>query len=116
MTKPELLALLETAEDEGVVEEADASLVEEALNFGEIEVRSVMVLRVDVRTIEDDMLVRDAVEVSQDGYSRLPVVHDTPDHVLGILHIKDVYRVTWSNPDLCQPTGGRDHPAGLLRA
>ncbi len=100
VTKPELLALLETAEDEGVVEEADASLVEEALNFGEIQVRSVMVPRVDVRTIEDDMLVRDAVEIFfETGYSRLPVVHDTPDHVLGILHIKDVYRVTWSNPD-----------------
>jgi putative hemolysin len=100
VTKPELLALLETAEDEGVVEEADASLVEEALNFGDIQVRSVMVPRVDVRTIEDTMPVRDAVEVFfETGYSRLPVVRDTPDHVLGILHVKDVYRMTWSDPD-----------------
>ena len=100
VTKPELLALLETAEDEGVVEESDASLVEEALNFGEIQARNVMVPRVDVRTIEDDMLVRDAVEIFfETGYSRLPVVRDTPDHVLGILHVKDVYRMTWSNPE-----------------
>jgi putative hemolysin len=101
VTKPELLALLETAEDEGVVEEADASLVEEALNFGDIQVRSVMVPRVDVRTIEDTMPVRDAVEIFfETGYSRLPVVRDTPDHVLGILHIKDVYRMTWSDPNM----------------
>ena len=100
ITKPELLALLETAEDEGVVEEADASLVEEALNFGEIQVRSVMVPRVDVRTLEDTTPVRDAVEIFfETGYSRLPVVRDTPDHVLGILHVKDVYRLTWSNPE-----------------
>ena len=98
VTKPELLALLETAEDEGIVEESDANLVEEALSFGDIQVRSVMVPRVDVRAIEDSILIRDAVEVFfETGYSRLPVYRDTPDNVLGILHIKDVYRVTWSN-------------------
>ena len=100
VTKPELLALLETAEDEGVVEEADASLVEDALNFGEIQVRSVMVPRVDVRSLDVSMLIRDAVEIFfETGYSRLPVHRDTPDHVLGILHVKDVYRVTWSDPE-----------------
>ena len=100
VTKPELLALLETAEDEGVVEEADANLVEEALSFGDIQVRSVMVPRVDVRAIEDTLLICDAVEVFfETGYSRLPIYRDTPDHVLGILHIKDVYRVTWSRDD-----------------
>jgi putative hemolysin len=100
VTKPELLALLETAEDEGVVEESDANLVEEALSFGDIQVRSVMVPRVDVRTIEETMLIRDAVEIFfETGYSRLPVYRETPDHVLGILHIKDVYRLTWSNDD-----------------
>ena len=47
------------------------------------------------------MPVRDAVEVFfETGYSRLPVVRDTPDHVLGILHIKDVYRMTWSDPNM----------------
>jgi putative hemolysin len=100
VTIPELLALLETAEDEGVVEEGDASLVEDALNFGDIQVRSVMVPRVDVRTIEESLLIRDAVEIFfETGYSRLPVYRETPDHVRGILHIKDVYRVTWADPD-----------------
>jgi putative hemolysin len=100
VTKPELLALLETAEDEGVVEEADANLVEEALSFGDIQVRSVMVPRVDVRAIEDTALIRNAVDIFfETGYSRLPVYRETPDHVLGILHIKDVYRVTWSQAD-----------------
>ena len=100
VTKPELLALLETAEDEGVVEEADASLVEDALNFGDIQVRSVMVPRVDVRSVDESLLIRDAVEIFfETGYSRLPVHRETPDHVRGILHIKDVYRVTWVDPE-----------------
>ena len=98
VTKPELLALLEAAEDEGVVEEEEASLVEDALNFGDIQVRSVMVPRVDVRSVEHDTTVRDAVSIFfETGYSRLPVHRDTQDNVLGTLHIKDVFRVLWAN-------------------
>ena len=101
ITKPELYALLEAAEDEGVVEEEEASLVEEALNFSEIQVRSVMVPRVDVRTIENTMSIKDAVGIFfETGYSRLPVYRDTQDNVLGIIHVKDVFQVTWANPGM----------------
>jgi putative hemolysin len=52
VTRGELLAILETAEDEGVVEGDAADLAEEALGFGEIQVRSVMVPRVDVVSLD----------------------------------------------------------------
>lgn len=100
VTKPELLALLEAAEDEGVVEEEEASLVEDALNFGDIQVRSVMIPRVDVRTIAHDTLLRDAVDVFfETGFSRLPVHRDTTDNIIGILHIKDVFHIVWTAGD-----------------
>ena len=101
VTKPELLALLEAAEDEGVVEGEEADLVEDALNFGDIQVRSVMVPRVDVRSIEHDTSVRDAVGIFfETGYSRLPVHRDSQDKVLGTLHVKDVFRVMWANDEV----------------
>jgi putative hemolysin len=101
VTKPELLALLETAEDEGVVEEDAASLVEEALAFGDIQVRSVMIPRVDVRGIDGPTPIRDAIETFfTTGFSRLVVFKETPDHVLGTLHIKDVFRMIWGDGDV----------------
>jgi putative hemolysin len=101
MTKLELLALLSTAEDEGVVEEDEASLVEDAINFSAIQVRSVMVPRVDVSSIENTTTIREAVAIFfETGYSRLPVFRETPDNVLGILHIKDVFRVTWQDSEV----------------
>jgi putative hemolysin len=101
VTKPELLAMLETAEDEGVVEQDEASLVEEALAFGDIQVRSVMIPRVDVRAIENTTQIRDAVtEFFTTGFSRLVVFRETPDHVLGTLHIKDVFRMLWADGDM----------------
>jgi putative hemolysin len=97
----EILAMLETAEDEGVVEADEADLVEDALGFGDIVVRSVMVPRVDVRAIEADSPLADAVEIFfTTGYSRLPIFRETPDNVLGILHVKDAFRLTWNDREI----------------
>lgn len=99
ITEAELLAMLEAAKDEGVVEHGEAELVEEALEFGDIQVRSVMIPRVDVTSVEGNTPVSDAMNLLlKTGFSRLPVYRETPDNILGILHIKDVIRLIWDNP------------------
>lgn len=107
VTRGELLAILETAEDEGVVEGDAANLAEEALEFGEIQVRSVMVPRVDVRALDATSTLGGAVDTFfETGFSRLPVYREQPDNVLGILHIKDVFRLTWAEPEAAlRPVG-----------
>jgi magnesium and cobalt exporter, CNNM family len=100
ITHAEILAMVEAAEDEGVVETAEAELVEEALEFGRILVRSVMVPRVDVRAIEGAATLGAAVDLFfSTGYSRLPVFRETPDDILGILHIKDAFRLLWTDKE-----------------
>jgi putative hemolysin len=100
ITHAEILAMVETAEDEGVVEQAEAELVEEALEFGRILVRSVMVPRVDVRAIEGATSLGTAVDLFfSTGFSRLPVFRETPDDILGILHVKDTFRLLWSDQE-----------------
>jgi putative hemolysin len=98
ITHSEILAMVQTAEDEGVVEENEADLVGEALVFGRILVRSVMVPRVDVQAISGTTTLGTAVDLFfTTGYSRLPVFRDSPDDILGILHVKDVFRLLWSD-------------------
>lgn len=100
ITHAEILAMVEAAEDEGVVETAEAELVEEALEFGRILVRSVMVPRVDVRAIEGSATLGSAVDLFfSTGYSRLPVFRETPDDILGILHVKDTFRLLWTDEE-----------------
>ena len=100
VTRGELLAMIETAEDEKVLQGDAANLAEEALEFGEIQVRSVMVPRVDVVSLDATSTVGAAVDAFfETGFSRLPVYREQPDNVLGILHIKDVFRLTWAEPD-----------------
>jgi putative hemolysin len=100
VSQAEILAMLETAQDEGIFEAAEADLVEDALGFGEILVRNVMVPRVDVVALAETTTLAEAVSIFfSTGFSRLPVYHETQDHVLGILHIKDVFRLTWTAPE-----------------
>ena len=98
VTRGELLAMLEAAEDEGIVEATDADLIEEAFGFGDTAARSVMVPRVDVSAVEGTTPLRDIVErFFETGYSRLPVYRDSLDDVVGVLHVKDVFRMLLSD-------------------
>lgn len=99
-TTSEIAAMVELAESEGVVESSEAELVEEALEFGRILVRSVMVPRVDVRAIDGETTFGEAVDVFfSTGFSRLPVYKETPDDVLGILYVKDTFQTLWKDKD-----------------
>ncbi|HKG25798.1 MAG TPA: hemolysin family protein, partial [Thermomicrobiales bacterium] len=66
--------------------------------FGRILVRSVMIPRVDVRAIEGATSLGAAVDLFfSTGFSRLPVFRETPDDILGILHVKDTFRLLWTD-------------------
>jgi putative hemolysin len=98
MTRDELLAQLEAAEDEGVVEAAEADLVEEAFRFNETNVRSVVVPRVDVVAVPAAMPLKEAIErFLSSGFSRLPVYGESLDDVVGILYVKDLFQRIWSD-------------------
>jgi putative hemolysin len=111
VTEAEILAMVETAHDEGVVEKSEADLVEEALSFGAIQVRNVMIHRVDVETIPGDMTLDEAMRIFfRTGYSRLPVYRENQDDIIGVLHIKDVFRLLFDNRN-----AGSMHCAELVR-
>jgi putative hemolysin len=111
VTEAEILAMVETAHDEGVVEKSEADLVEEALTFGAIQVRNVMIHRVDVETIPGDMTLDEAMRIFfRTGYSRLPVYRENQDDIIGVLHIKDVFRLLFDNRN-----AGSMHCAELVR-
>lgn len=96
VTADELLAMVETAEDEGVVEEREADLIEEAFQFGQTVVRAVMVPRVDTVAIAGSTPLSQAVDLFfASGFSRMPVYGESLDNILGILYLKDVFRLLW---------------------
>ncbi len=88
MTEEELTAILETAEDEGVIDEERTDLVQSALEFDDLTIAQVLTPRIDMVAIEVDDSLEDVLRVViESQYSRIPVYEDTIDNIIGILHV-----------------------------
>ena len=84
----ELQSIIETAEDEEVLDEDQSELVQAAIDFSEISALEVMTARVDVYAIDIEDSWRDIVAaVEKSPYSRLPVYEGSIDNVIGVLYL-----------------------------
>ena len=94
LTAEDLRHLLEERQDAGQLEEEDREMIEDLLEFGQTMVREVMVPRIDIMGLPMDAdreTLRDLV--AQTGHSRLPLYDGDIDHVVGIIHAKDLFRI-----------------------
>ena len=84
----ELQSIIETAEDEDVLDEDQSELVQAAIDFAEISASEVMTARVDVVAIDIDDDWEEILAVIEDApYSRLPVYEGSIDNVIGVLYL-----------------------------
>ena len=89
----EILRLLHSAEENGVVDENTADLLEKVLAFADLEVRDAMVPRAQMNVVKMDDSPEKIIDyVIDTAHSRLPVIGGDRDEVLGILHAKDLLR------------------------
>jgi CBS domain containing-hemolysin-like protein len=64
------------------------------VSFKERIAREVMVPRIDVFSLSSDTTIKEAAEnFLSEGYSRIPVYKDSVDHIIGVLHYKDILRI-----------------------
>lgn len=93
VTEEEILALAEEAAEASVIEESERELIESIIDFGDTVSREVMVPRPDIVTVDRDMSVSETVELSiERGLTRLPVLGDNADDVVGVVNVKDAVR------------------------
>ena len=84
----ELQSIIETAEDEAVLDEDQSELVQNAIDFSEISAMEVMTARVDVAAIDIDDDWEDILEqIEEAPFSRLPVYEDSIDNIIGVLYL-----------------------------
>ncbi len=100
ITEEELVTIVETAESEGELDSHESRLIKNAIEFDDLEVRDIMVPRVNITAVADDMPPAEIAALFNDsGYSRLPVYHETVDSVTGVLNQKDFVLLYYDNPD-----------------
>ncbi len=92
ITEGELVTMVSEAEKDGALTDQESELIRSAIEFDDVEVQDVLTPRVDVVAVPDDISVIELGEIfAENGYSRLPVYHDTIDNVIGVLHEKDYF-------------------------
>ncbi len=85
-----LMHVVDVAENEGIVDEYETSLVQRVLHFSEAPVKSIMTHRTEVFSLSDSISLREAFPpIIASGYSRIPVYHESPENITGILLVRD---------------------------
>ena len=87
----ELRALVDEAEGQGVIPRAQEELLHNVFDFASREVRDVMVPDPDVVWLEASLTGEEALDlVVQHGHARYPVGRDSLDHLVGVVHFRDL--------------------------
>lgn len=96
----ELQSIIETVEDEGVIDEDRSELLRSALDFSEIAVMDVMTARVDVEALDIDDDWHELLLSGEDlPFSRIPVYENSIDNVIGVLYLNRFFKALLDDPD-----------------
>lgn len=91
ITEEELKTMVGVSEEEGVLEDVEKEMIFNVFDFADLQVKDVMVQRVDVTAVEVTGSYEDLLKIiKEDQYSRIPVYDDTIDDIIGILNVKDL--------------------------
>jgi putative hemolysin len=94
-SEEEVKRIVREGTDQGIFDEAEQELIRSVFEFTDTSVREVMVPRADIHAVELNTPVETVMRgLLQSGFSRAPVYNQDLDHVVGVVHIKDLLRNT----------------------
>ena len=89
----ELQSIIETAQDEEVLDDDRSELLQNALEFADVSASQAMTARVDMMALDvEDTLEEMLEQIGDMPYSRLPVYEGDTDNIIGVLHLNTLYR------------------------
>jgi CBS domain containing-hemolysin-like protein len=89
VTEEELMTFVEVVEEEGGIEEEEKELIENIFEFDDTNASEIMAPRADMFVIDVNEELK-LEEIVKSGFTRIPVIEEDIDHVVGILNIKDL--------------------------
>ena len=99
-TQAELRELVDLAGDDQLIERREAQMIHSVFELGDTLAREVMVPRTEVIFIEREKTLRQLVSLGlRSGYSRIPVIGESVDDVIGIIYLKDVVKRVFDSRD-----------------
>ncbi|MCH5256496.1 MAG: HlyC/CorC family transporter [Lachnospiraceae bacterium] len=113
VTEEGILSMINAGHEQGVLLESEAEMLTNIFEYHEKEAKDIMVNRNNMIAIDSNTTLLDAASfILNEHNSRFPVYEETIDHIVGILHLKDVMRMQMNEKMLSKPIG---KIKGLLR-
>lgn len=113
VTEEKILSMVNVGHEQGILEANEAEMINNIFEYGDKEAKDIMVNRNNMVCIESTMTLQEAAAFIMDAHnSRFPVYDGTIDHIIGILHLKDVMRMQMNSRMKSRPIG---KIKGLLR-
>jgi len=110
ITEEDLESILDTVEDEGIIDENQTELLQSALEFSDLEVSDILTPRIDVIGLEiNDSLDKVLEIINESQFSRYPVYDRTIDHVVGVIYVKHLLRELVEHKDIEWQSFMMDH-------
>ena len=93
ITEEELMGIVDQAESEGGLDAHEGDLIRASIEFNELDVSDILTPRVDLVAVDEESTMQEVGALFvENGYSRLPVYHETIDNIIGVIHQKDFYK------------------------
>lgn len=94
VTEEEILSMVNVGHEQGILHANEAEMINNIFEYGDKEAKDIMINRNNMIGIECTMTLQEAAAFIADAHnSRFPVYDGTIDHIVGILHLKDVMRM-----------------------
>jgi len=93
VSEEEIISLIESGTEHGTINEDEQEMISSVLEFNDITAVEIMTPRTEVYMIDiNDFNENTIDEMIKENYSRIPVYDESPDDIIGIVYIKDVFR------------------------
>ena len=91
VTEEEIISMVKEGHEQGVLQASEAEMIHNIFEFDDKEAKDIMTHRKNVAAVDGSMNLRQVLEMVLEGNnSRFPVYRDDIDHIIGIIHMKDV--------------------------
>ena len=113
VTEEEILSMVSVGHEQGILHASEAEMITNIFEYGDKEAKDIMINRNNLIAIDCTMTLQEAAAFIVEAHnSRFPVYDETIDHIIGILHLKDVMRMQMNEKMRSRPIG---KIKGLLR-
>jgi CBS domain containing-hemolysin-like protein len=99
-SEAELRELVDMAGENSLIEDDERQMIHSVFELGDTFAREVMVPRTDMVFIEHSKTLRQAMSLGlRSGYSRIPVIRESADDIVGVIYLKDIVKRTFEHRD-----------------